>query len=102
MQEGFVRQIALFFSPDDDQHGGFPPIRRNTMTALPKLNELTVSEKIQMMESLWESLCQQPTDIPSPAWHGEILTQRENALSQGVDHFSDWDTAKASLRKSIR
>lgn len=102
MQEDFVRQIALFFSPDDDQHGGFPPIRRNTMTALPKLNELTVSEKIQMMESLWESLCQQPTDIPSPVWHGEILTQRENALRQGADHFSDWDMAKANLRKHTR
>jgi putative addiction module component (TIGR02574 family) len=72
------------------------------MTALPKLGELTVSEKLQMMESLWDSLCQQPTNIPSPAWHGEILVQRENALRQGSDHFSAWDTAKANLRKSTR
>ena len=70
------------------------------MTALPKLSELTVSEKLQMMESLWDSLCQQPTNIPSPVWHGEILVQRENALRQGSDHFSAWDTAKTNLRKS--
>ena len=56
------------------------------MTAFPKLNELTVSEKLQMMESF--------------VWHGEILVQRENALRQGSDHFSAWDTAKANLRKS--
>ena len=56
------------------------------MTALPKLSELTVSEKLQMMESF--------------VWHGEILVQRENALRQGSDHFSAWDTAKANLRKS--
>ena len=56
------------------------------MTALPKLNELTVSEKLQMMESF--------------VWHGEILVQRENALRQGSNHFSAWDTAKANLRKS--
>ena len=56
------------------------------MTALPKLSELTVSEKLQMMESF--------------VWHGKILIQRENALRQGSDHFSAWDTAKANLRKS--
>ena len=55
------------------------------MTAFPKLNELTVGEKLQMMESF--------------VWHGEILVQRENALRQGSDHFSAWDTAKANLRK---
>ena len=54
------------------------------MTAFPKLNELTVSEKLQMMESLWDSLCQQPTNIPSPVWHGEILVQR--AIRQGQGH----------------
>ena len=56
------------------------------MTAFPKLNELTVGEKLQMMESF--------------VWHGEILVQRENALRQGSGHFSAWDTAKTNLRKS--
>ena len=56
------------------------------MTAFPKLNELTVGEKLQMMESF--------------VWHGKILIQRENALRQGSDHFSAWDTAKTNLRKS--
>ena len=56
------------------------------MTAFPKLNELTVGEKLQMMESF--------------VWHGEILVQRENTLRQGTDHFSAWDTAKANVRKS--
>ncbi|PKY10968.1 addiction module antitoxin RelB [Acidithiobacillus marinus] len=72
------------------------------MTTLPKISELSVRQKIQMMESLWDSLCQQPTNIPSPVWHGEILAQRENALREGSDYFSAWDTAKANLRKSTR
>ena len=58
------------------------------MTALPKLSELTVREKLQRVESF--------------VWHGKILIQRENALRQGSDHFSAWDTAKANLRKSTR
>ena len=57
------------------------------MTAFPKLNELTVGEKLQMMESF--------------VWHGKILIQRENALRQGSDHFSAWDTAKANIRKRV-
>ena len=57
------------------------------MTALPKLSELTVSEKLRMMESF--------------VWHGEILVQRENAPRQGSGHFSAWDTAKANIRKRV-
>jgi hypothetical protein len=37
------------------------------MTALPQLSELTVSEKLQMMESLWDILCQQPKTFPLPS-----------------------------------
>ncbi|MBU2793665.1 addiction module protein [Acidithiobacillus thiooxidans] len=40
-------------------------------------------------------------NIPSPVWHGEILVQRENALRQGSDHLSAWDTAKANIRKRV-
>ena len=57
------------------------------MTALPKLSEPTVSEKLQRVESF--------------VWHGKILIQRENALRQGADHFSTWDTAKANIRKCV-
>ena len=35
------------------------------------LNEMSVEEKLQTMEALWQSLSADPAAIDSPAWHGE-------------------------------
>ena len=65
------------------------------MTAAIK--NLSVEEKLQMMESLWDSLCASPS-LDSPQWHGDILAKREQAIVNGSDEFEDWETAKAALR----
>ena len=42
-----------------------------------QIEELTVTEKIQFMEALWDSLCAQPENVAPPAWHSEVLQDRE-------------------------
>ena len=49
------------------------------MSITKPLEEMSVEEKIQMMESLWDDLCQKPDSIESPAWHQDILAQREES-----------------------
>lgn len=64
-----------------------------------ELSKLSTAQKLQMMESLWESLCDGPsTSILSPDWHGNVLAEREQALQNHTDEFEDWETAKAALR----
>jgi len=58
------------------------------------LATMSVSEKIQMMETLWENLTQQSQDITSPTWHHDLLLQREKLLENQQDHFVDWNEAK--------
>lgn len=50
------------------------------MTYTLPLTTMSVSEKIQMMETLWENLTQQSQDITSPTWHQDLLLQREKLL----------------------
>jgi len=40
-------------------------------------------------------------DEESPAWHLEILRDREKALAAGKITFSDWEEAKKRIRRSI-
>ncbi len=70
---------------------------------LPKLplDEMSVEEKLQTMEVLWDSLSHDPDVIESPQWHGEILAQREQAIERGEDEFEDWETAKKQLRDEL-
>ncbi len=65
------------------------------------LGKLTIQEKLQAMEMLWDDICRNVSDIPSPAWHEKLLKKREQQLQEGVDTFIDWDQAKNDIRKSI-
>jgi len=66
-----------------------------------KMDELTIQEKIQIMESLWAELSKNVDKIESPEWHKKILQDRENDLKEGKDQLIDWDTAKNNIHKSI-
>jgi len=66
------------------------------------LDSMTVEEKIQTMESLWDSLCAKADSRVTPAWHGDVLAQREQSLQAGADRFEDWTTAKQDLRQHAR
>ncbi len=65
------------------------------------LKEMTLHEKLAIMESLWEDLAGSPESIESPAWHGEILKERRQRNADGSAQFVDWETAKADIRKKL-
>jgi hypothetical protein len=62
-------------------------------SSLP-LNEMTIAEKLSAMEAIWDDLCHRPGAIPSPAWHGEVLAEREKLVSEGKASFCDWEEAR--------
>ena len=63
------------------------------------LNEMSIEEKLQTMETLWENLSANPAGIESPAWHEEELRERERKIESGEAKFIDWETAKADIRR---
>jgi hypothetical protein len=63
------------------------------------LDEMTVEDKLQTMEALWESLSADPAAIESPAWHEEELRERERKIASGEAKFIDWEKAKADIRR---
>ena len=65
-------------------------------TAIPKLS---VEEKLQTMETLWQSLSSNPETLESPAWHEKELRHREGNVESGKSKFIDWETAKAEIRR---
>lgn len=65
------------------------------------LKDMTIQEKIAVMESLWEDLARTPEAIESPAWHKDVLDERRQRLAEGTTRFTDWETAKADIRKKL-
>lgn len=73
----------------------------NTAATLP-LETLSISEKLLLMERLWENLSRQPQDIPVPDWHGDILAQRQADVDAGRASFVEWEAAKKRLRERLQ
>lgn len=65
------------------------------------LQEMTLAEKISAMEALWDDLCRSETDALSPAWHEELLRQREKDIAIGASRFVDWNEAKKRIRDAL-
>lgn len=57
------------------------------------LESLTVSEKIQLLERVWDDLCHQPVPMDAPAWHEEVLAERRKRLADGRATVESWDDA---------
>jgi hypothetical protein len=68
--------------------------------ALP-LEKMSIKEKIQTMEAIWDDLCRKEDSIPSPSWHKKILKEREDSVKKGDDEFVNWNSAKKNIRNKI-
>lgn len=71
------------------------------MPASLSIEGMSVAEKLRAMELLWDDLRQRAEAEISPAWHGDELVRREQALSAGHEHTEDWDTAKRRIRDDL-
>ena len=64
---------------------------------------MPVSEKLKLMESLWDSLCAQSGgNMELPAWHGAVLEQRLRRLASGEETVTPWNEAKERIRSQIK
>jgi hypothetical protein len=65
---------------------------------MPALASLSRTEKLQMMEALWDDLTRDTT-FPVPEWHADALKATEQAVAAGEAGFVDWELAKKALRE---
>jgi hypothetical protein len=72
------------------------------MAATVDLQQMSVPEKLRLMEDLWRDLSQNESNVAAPLWHGEVLAEREKRLATGQDKLLDWETAKQELRAKLR
>ena len=66
------------------------------------LKEMSVEEKIQVMESIWKDLCGTAGSELSPDWHRNILADREAAILAGEDEILGWEIAKKKISEELQ
>ena len=68
---------------------------------IPDTSQLSPTEKIALMERLWQDLSSSP-DLEPPARHEDILREREQEWEQRDQASQDWTEAKEELRQEFR
>lgn len=72
------------------------------MDAILPLDRMTTEEKLRAMEALWADLTRNAENFESPAWHGDLLRERDQFVAEGKETPIDWDQAKRQLRDRLR
>ena len=65
------------------------------------LSQFTLAQKLNLMEAIWDELSRDEEHLESPAWHDEVLKDREKAIESGNASISDWENAKDRIRKNV-
>ena len=65
--------------------------------SIAEIHQLPLSEKLQIMEAIWEDLRARAEELPVPDWHKELLDARREAVVAGREPVLDWDDAKRVL-----
>jgi len=63
-----------------------------------EIANMTVEERVALMEELWASFDRDGLEYPVPAWHEEILNER---AKKDDSHFLPFDEVKKSLYEEL-
>ncbi len=55
---------------------------------------MSVSERVQKMEEIWDSLLHDEASLSSPSWHEEVLVERKRRIDSGEVRFFKLDELK--------
>jgi len=67
------------------------------MTTLQELEILSVPERLQLVEDLWDSIAKSKTNIDIPEWQKKELARRKERYLQNPDSALPWPEVKNSI-----
>jgi len=65
------------------------------------ISRLSVTERVALMERLWEALSTPNEGSEPPEWHAQGLRDREAEWAQRHSASEDWEAAKTDLRRTL-
>jgi hypothetical protein len=64
------------------------------------IERMSVTERLQAMDKLWDSLTRDSDEIPSPNWHQDVLADRKARAQRGEAKFLTLAELRSHLRSS--
>ncbi len=68
----------------------------------PGFDDLSVDEKLDYLESLWDRIAAGADAIAVPGWHRDVLDKRLSDLHATPDAGDTWAIVQARLLRNVR
>jgi putative addiction module component (TIGR02574 family) len=68
----------------------------------PGFDDLSVEEKLDYVQSLWDRIVAHPDEVPVPGWHREIIEDRLAAHRADPGAARPWDEVREELLDELR
>ncbi len=66
-----------------------------------EVERLDLSEKLMLVEDIWDSIAESNSELPMPIWQKKELDKRYEAYQKGDLSLHSWDDINTSIRKKI-
>ena len=60
--------------------------------------DLSVSEKLQLLEDLWDDIASNPTEVPVYDWQKDELARRKQNLANNPRSALSWENVQRRIR----
>ena len=70
------------------------------MIGASEIERMSVEERLQTIELLWDSISKLGDAVASPAWHGQVLAARRAKVDAGEGQFLSMDELRDRLKRS--
>jgi putative addiction module component (TIGR02574 family) len=59
--------------------------------SIGEIQHLSLSEKLQIMEAIWEDLRLNAGQVAVPQWHKDLLDARRKDVDENREEILEWD-----------
>jgi putative addiction module component (TIGR02574 family) len=67
-----------------------------------EISRLELSEKLLLVEDIWDSIAASNSEIPMPEWQKQELDKRYKEYKQGTLGLHDWKSVHEGLRDKYK
>ncbi len=65
---------------------------------LREIDKLELSEKLILVEDIWDSIARNNDQLPMPEWQKQMLDKRYKSYKNGDQKLHDWNMVHESIR----
>ena len=75
-------------------------MRKTTQVPPPGFDKMSVSEKIEYVQFLWQSIAADADSVPVPEWHKKVLAERMKEPSSR--RAQPWTRVRRQIETALR